>query len=397
MSSANSDDVILIAGGGIAGLSAAIALGRIGEKVRLFERNSIFAETGAGIQLGPNTTRILRDWGVLETLDKHSVRAEGIGMGDGITGEPIARVPLGNVAEQRYGAPYILIHRADLHAGLLEAARTLPNVDIINGIEITGFEQFPDLVIADTGENVHHGKALIGADGIWSTLRNLVDPTAILSVTGKTAWRATLDPGALPDELQGPWTGLWMAPNAHLVHYPVSGGKLINLVAVIQERWTAQEGWNLEADPEILKTHFLKWDSRIRAIIETAQNWRKWTLYDLPPLRRSAKGNVTLIGDAAHPIYPFLAQGGGLAIEDAAILANHISAYKSDVVEAFVEFENQRISRTARTRYESRKMGQIYHMSGMSRKLRDYILRRRSPESLLGKFDWLYGFDAFDH
>ncbi|RME96217.1 MAG: FAD-binding monooxygenase, partial [Alphaproteobacteria bacterium] len=257
MAHSPTDDPILVAGGGIAGLSAAIALGRTGRAVKLFERADQFPASGAGIQLGPNATKILRRWGVLDALEGKMVRAEGIGLGDGLSGEPIARVRLGDYAEERYGAPYVLVRRAHLHEALVAAASALPMVELETGVEITGFEQNPGQLVARSNKSAIRGAALVGADGIWSRLRELVCPGAHLSPTEKTVWRARLSPAALPPELQGPWTGLWMAPNAHMVHYPVAAGKQINLVAVINERWVPQEeGWDREADPNVVKAHF---------------------------------------------------------------------------------------------------------------------------------------------
>ncbi len=395
MTPALRNEPMLIAGGGIGGLSAAIALAGQETSVRILEREPSFSAEGAGIQLGPNATRLLRAWGVLERLSSTSVRAEGIGIGDGMTGEPVATVPLGEMAEERYGAPYLLVHRADLQKALLDTVRDLANVEILTGHEVTGFEQFPDEIVVETSARSLRGRALIAADGLWSTLRNEIDGSGFLAMTDNTAWRTLVDPAVLPEELQGPWTGLWMAKNAHLVHYPVSGGKAINVVAVISERWKAKEkGWACDADPDALLPHFQSWDKRLYDIVASAESWRKWTLFDLPPLRRWSMGAVTLLGDAAHPISPFMAQGGALAIEDAAILARTLAHYGGDVWAALPEYENARIERTARMRYESRRMGDVYHMSGLARRVRDFMLRRRSGEVLLKKFDWLYGFDA---
>lgn len=386
---------MLIAGGGIGGLAAAIALADQEKHIRLLEREPSFSAEGAGIQLGPNATRLLRQWGVLERLLPNGVRAEGIGIGDGLTGEPVATVPLGKTAEERYGAPYILAHRADLQQAMLDTVQELTNVEILTGHDVTGFEQFPDEIIVQTSKKSVRGSALVAADGIWSTLRNEIDRSAVLAMTDNTAWRTLVDPAVLPDEMQGPWTGLWMAKNAHLVHYPVRGGKAINLVAVISERWVKKDrGWACDADPDVLLPHFERWDKRLYDILASAESWRKWTLFDLAPLKRWSMGAVTLLGDAAHPIPPFLAQGGALAIEDAAVLARTLEHYDGDIWRALPEYEIARIGRTARMRYESRRMGNIYHMSGLSRRVRDFILRRRRNDALLKKFDWLYGFDA---
>lgn len=395
MATPPNDDSIIIAGGGIAGLSAAIALARNNETVRLVERGETFPIDGAGIQLGANATRILREWGVLEKLLPQAVRAEGIGIGDGYSGEIVTRVPLGDYAEQRYGAPYLLAHRADLHNALLATAREFPSINIMTGVEATDYDQFvEDIIVLKTSNSAIRGRALIAADGVWSKLRSKIDDKAQTGFTGKTAWRTLVDPEVLPSEFHGPWTGLWMAGNAHLVHYPVKAGKAINLVAVIEDRWYAREGWNEEADPAALEKPFKRWDPRIAEIIAAGKAWRKWSLYDLAPLRRASRGTALAIGDAAHPIPPFLAQGGALAIEDAAVLARLLAADPDDAIETFNKFESERIARTARMRFESRRMGNIYHMRGLSRRVRDFVLQRRSPEALLARYDWIYGYDA---
>lgn len=390
-----SDDSILIAGGGIGGLAAAIALAREGIRARVMEREASFSTEGAGIQLGPNATRILRAWGVLDRLTPKAVRGEGLGMGDGLTGEPLARMPLGDAIEERHGAPYLMVRRADLHKALLETARTFPEIGIAAGAAVTGFEHFGEDVVVRTQENSRRGRGLIAADGLWSALRPQVCPQAGIRFTERTAWRATLKPDDLPEELRGAWAGLWMAPNAHLVHYPVDAGEAINLVAVVRECWIAvEEGWSRDADPDHLLPHFEKWDERLRAMLAAATGWRKWLLYDFPPLRKWTFGAVTLLGDAAHATPPFLAQGGAMAMEDAAILARTLAAHGGDPLDSFHLYENARIERTARMRFESRRMGNIYHMRGLSRRGRDFVLRRRPPEALLKKFDWLYGYDA---
>ncbi len=384
---------ILIAGAGIGGLSVAIALARNGFPCHILERSRKHTTDGAGIQLGPNATRILDEWGVLERLIKTAVISQGITIGDGITGEILASVLFGETAIKRYGAPFILVHRADLHNALLECARSHASIKITTGSEVLAFQQFPDEVIVTTSKDELKGRGLIVADGLWSKLRPQIDAGARLEFTGKTAWRSLIKPDELPEQLRGPGTGLWLSKSAHLVHYPVCGGDKINVVAVIDERWGGRsQGWNQEADPQALLPFFENWNGSIADIVKSGSEWRKWSLFYQPPLRAWTQGSITLIGDAAHPVLPFLAQGGGLAIEDAGVLVKILLEYDGDPWRAFRNYEKARIERTARTSYESRKLGRIYHMGGVMRLARNFVLRRQSSDTLLKRLDWLYQF-----
>ena len=395
MASTQTASRFLIAGAGIGGLSAAIALARDGTPIQVLERARTHSTHGAGIQLGPNATKILDDWGVLERLSSKAVISEGIAIGDGLTGEHLATVPFGEAARRRYGAPFLLVHRHDLHQALAETARDLPGVEITMDCEVLAYKQSPDEIDLTTTKGSVCGRALIAADGLWSRLRPQIDAGVALQFTGKTAWRTLVDPGDLPEPLRGPRTGLWFGKGAHLVHYPVCGGEKINVVAVARERSGGRaEGWNQEADPQSLLTCFESWDEGVAHIVRSGTAWRKWSLYYHPPLRAWTHGSVTMIGDAAHPVLPFLAQGGGLAIEDAAVLVKVLKEFDGDPAHAFRQFERVRIGRTSRTGYESRRMGKIYHMGGVLRLARNFILRRQSPETLLKRLDWLYRFGA---
>lgn len=382
---------ILIAGAGIGGLATAIALARKGIPSHVLERAKVHSTQGAGIQLGANATRPLDEWGVLDRLATKAIVCEGIAIGDGVTGKPLAHVPFGETARQRYGAPFLLVHRGDLHRALVEQARSYSKVKITKDCGVLAYKQFRDEIALTTTKDTVKGRALIVADGMWSRLRPQIDAGAKLEFTGKTAWRTLIGPEDLPEPCRDPWTRLWLSKPAHLVHYPVCGGNKINVVAVIQERWGSRaEGWNQEADPQSLLPYFESWNDHVARIVRLGSSWRKWSLFHQPPLRTWTQGSVTMIGDAAHPVLPFLAQGGALAIEDAAVLAKVLVDHDGDPWRAFRHFETVRIKRVSRTSHESRKMGAIYHMGGASRLARNFVLRRRSPDSLLNRFDWLY-------
>ena len=233
------------------------------------------------------------------------------------------------------------------------------------------------------------------ADGLWSQMRYEIDRGAALQFTGYMAWRALIDADDMPEPLQAPWTGLWLGKKAHLVHYPVSGGKKINVVAVISDRWGGRsDGWSHEGDPDFLIPEFEDWNDLPSQVLRIPTTWRTWPLFKMPPLRAWTQGAVALIGDAAHPVLPYLAQGGGMAIEDAAVLAKVLSENDDDPWQAFRPYEEARIERTARTSFESRQTGTIYHMGGLFRLARNFVLKRRSPEALLKRLDWLYGYEV---
>lgn len=395
MSKSASENAFLIAGGGIAGLATSIALGRMGLAVRVLERVEAFSDEGAGIQLGPNATKILDQWGVLDRLEKKAVRSEGIAIGDGMTGEHLATVPFGKTALERYGAPFLLVHRSDLHDALLDVARSYSGFEIKMDHEALSFKQSTAGVAVTTNKGEIEGRALIVADGFWSRLRNDIDTGAALTFVGRMAWRSLIKASDMPEPLHGPWTGLWLGNGAHLVHYPVCGGDKINIVAVIADRWGGRsEGWSHEGDADFLVPHFDAWNDLPAQVVRTAETWRVWPLFKMSPLRAWTQGAITLIGDAAHPVLPFLAQGGGMAIEDAAVLAKTLEDYDEDPWQAFQPFEAARIERTARTSFESRRMGNTYHMSGVMRLARNLVLKNRSPEALLKRFDWLYEFQV---
>ena len=381
---------VLIAGGGIGGLAASIALGRRGIATEILERSHFTEETGAGIQLGPNATRALAALGVLDVIEPHAFRPEAISIYDGISGRKLASVPLGKHAEQRYGAPYLTLHRADLHAGLRAVAQSLAPAVLRPGFELTAVDaQGGDVVARAVDGSEAKGASLIGADGLWSTVRPLIMPEASLRFTGATAWRAILPRGNLPSPFDAPVIGLWLGPRSHLVHYPVRGGRDLNIVAVT-EGGAELQGWNQTGSAETLLAGFTRWTKDSKSLLERATGWRSWSLYRLTGLRRFSEGRIALLGDAAHPVLPYLAQGAALAIEDAVTLAACIEAWPGDPPAAFRRYEGLRRPRVARVQRLSRRFGWLYHLRGPLRPARNLILERRSEERALQRFDWLY-------
>jgi 3-hydroxybenzoate 6-monooxygenase len=382
---------VLIAGGGIGGLSAAIALGRAGFDSTILERSKFTEESGAGIQLGPNATRLLARLGVLDALLPSAFTPDAVCLFDGISGRTLTTVPLGAQAENRYGAPYLTLHRADLHAGLRTVADSLDAVTLRPGFDVAGIEAGDETVtLAKIDGTPVGGSALIGADGLWSTARKTVAPHARLHFSGHTAYRALLPLSGLPSPFDAPRVGLWLGPKAHLVHYPVRGGEALNIVAIIEGGGEAQ-GWNRAGDRDALLSGFTDWCKDSKSLLERVGGWRAWSLYRLDPLASWSRGPVTLLGDAAHPVLPYLAQGAALAIEDAAVLAKALAAQPRDPASAFVRYEALRRQRTIRLQRASRQFGWIYHLRGPARVARNLVLARRNEQTALEQFDWLYG------
>jgi salicylate hydroxylase len=379
----------LIVGGGIGGLASAIALGKLGRNVTVLERSNFSEESGAGIQLGPNATRVLRSLGVLEAIEASAFKPKALMMFDALSGRKLATVPLGPSIEARYGAPYLTLHRADLHAALLETCEGNGRVALKSGFSFASAEDVGDKIVArDTDGNEENGDLLIGADGLWSKLRTLVAPNAHPSFVRASAYRTMLPREALPSPFDTAVVGLWLGPRAHLVHYPVRGGKELNLVAILEGGDEAQ-GWNEPADRSLLLSRFTGWSKDSKSLLEMATSFRRWSLYRLPRMRHWYKGRVALLGDAAHPTLPYLAQGAALAIEDAMTLSTCLDV-RNDPTEAFKDYQRLRQSRTARVQRRSLRLGRYYHFKGPARLVRNALLTRRNPDALLASLDWLY-------
>jgi 3-hydroxybenzoate 6-monooxygenase len=300
-------------------------------------------------------------------------------------------VPLGQIAEERYGAPYLTLHRADLHASLLAACRAEGAIELRSGFEVTEAEALAEPVIVRSADGMQaEGSILVAADGLWSRLRDRIAPDADLRFSGSTAWRALLPRGEVPAPFDAPEVGLWLGPHAHLVHYPVRGGKDLNVVAVV-EGGSAKQGWSRRAEPDLLLPSFQRWAQPAKTLLATVKTWRCWSLFRLKPLPRWTDGRMALLGDAAHPVQPYLAQGAALAVEDAITLAASLEASGGDPVSAFPRYQSLRMYRAARVQAQAARFGRIYHLRGPAAFARNFLLGRRSPESLLQSFDWLYG------
>jgi len=390
---------IFIAGAGIAGLTASLALARAGFRVVVLEKSERLQEAGAGIQLSPNASRVLIDLRLQPRLAARAVVPDAISLMSARSGREITRLPLGEAATFRSGAPYWVLHRADLQRALQAEVNEHPDIELRLGC------QFEDVACHAKGLTVvqRHGNsrqqelalALIGADGIWSTVRQHLFPQAQPRFSGLIAWRGTLDVTQLPRDHTPRRVQLWMGAGAHLVAYPISAARQINVVAVMPGTWNSP-GWSTAADVNEIKYAFATagWPGPARMMLGAVDEWKKWALFTLPDGGEWTDGAVALIGDAVHAMLPFAAQGAGMAIEDAAVLAKCLGEGASEgaagIAAALKKFARLRRSRVARVQRTARQQGQIYHLGGPAAVARDLAIKAISPSRLLARQDWIY-------
>lgn len=380
---------ILVAGAGIGGLTAALALARRGFDIHLIEKAAAFAPIGAGLQLSPNASRVLFDLGLEAPLRAAATRPERIVIRSE-TGGMLAAIPLGDAAEARYGAPYLVVHRAALHAILLDAVR--PHAPIEMNAAATGASgaDAPTGLGIQRGDAVEHVQAdlVVAANGLHSALRGAVLRDGPSRFSGKRAWRTILPPTSIPPDLSRIETGLWLSSRRHVVHYPLGDGGL-NVVAITDG--PDMRGWASHGDPEDLMHRFADAPPLLRDLLSAAPDWQCWSLADRVPARPWFGNGLVLLGDAAHPALPFAAQGAAMAIEDAAVLAAELAASPASVGRALARYEARRAPRTAFIQRLARRQGRIFHMSPPLAYLRDLVLRRMSPTALLARQDRIYG------
>jgi salicylate hydroxylase len=390
---AQANQPILIAGAGIGGLSVAIALARRGMSVHVLEAESEFAEVGAGLQIGPNGCHILATWGLAEKFAAISVHPRSLVIRDGKNSRCLASMPLGEEIARRHGAPYATTERRRLYALLLETAQNMEGVTItpsFRAVSITNFKTPVELTASD-GRTVE-GHALICADGARSRLRTQMFG-GTPSPSGKVAWRATAKLSEVPAFMDEQSVSLWLAPNAHLVLYVCGPSGPVNAVAVVDEAAAAKRGKANNAREAIASVpDFTNWPTAAKAILSHFSGWIKWPLMYRPALDRWSQNAVTLLGDAAHPPLPFLASGAVMAIEDAEVLAAELAYSPEDPETAFQRYEGRRVSRTNGIVAASAQMGEIYHMDGLMRLLRNAALTLMPNSFFLSRYDWLYGF-----
>lgn len=395
MSSPASELPVLVAGGGIGGLAAALALVRQGFTVQVLEQSPQIGEIGAGIQLGPNAFNAFDALGVGPKARSRAVYTDCMVMHDAIDEYQVGRIPTGEAFRARFGNPYAVIHRVDVHTSLLEGAVETGRVSFHTSQRVEHIEQTADRVTVTCGNGqTFSGQALIGADGVRSVVRAqyVNDPAR---VTGHVVYRAVVDKADFPEDLRWNAASIWVGPNCHLVHYPLRGGEQYNVVVTFHSR-QAEEWGVTEGSAEEVQSYFQGIAARPRQLIDLPKSWKRWATADREPIDNWSFGLATLLGDAAHPTTQYMAQGACMALEDAVTLGEALRVSANDWKQAFALYQKSRIARTARIVLSSREMGRLYHAKGVERLVRNDLWKGRTPERFYDAMEWLYGWTV-DH
>jgi salicylate hydroxylase len=391
---------VAVVGGGIGGLTVALACKHAGIDVQVYEQASALQELGAGIQLTPNATRILRALNVLQPIARHGFYPRAAQFRAARSGFIIGFLPLGEFAESRYGAPYLHVHRDDLHRSLRDSA-VVRGIPLHLGKAVTDYAELGDgdeIELRFADHTTARCDLLIGADGIKSRMRARMFGDSEPRFSGHMVWRGLVPADRLPQHLIPPNVTAWLGPNRHFVHYYVRNGDLINFVGVVEtSRWT-EESWSIRGDPEELRADFADWHPTVQQLIGASEHCYKWALYDRAPLPRWTRGRATLLGDACHPMRPFLAQGAAMAIEDAWVLSRLLETYEDEVEHALEEYQRFRLPRTRHVQDQSRLQGEMYHLASplprFARNVRLALGSRFLPDVAMQRYDWLFGYDA---
>jgi 3-hydroxybenzoate 6-monooxygenase len=380
----------LVAGGGIGGVAAALALVRQGYDVKVLEQAPRLGEIGAGIQLGPNGFAAFDALGIGEIARSRAVYTDEMVMHDALDEHCVGRIPTGAAFRARFRNPYAVIHRADVHGSLLEGSVATGRIDVATATTVAAVEQDADgVTVVDSAGQRHRGFALVGADGVKSAVRRQYVGDAA-RVSGHVVYRAVVDKRDFPADLQWNAASIWVGPNCHLVHYPLRGGAQYNVVVTFhsreKEEWSVREG----SRDEVL-SYFDGICPRARQLIELPKDWKRWATADREPIAQWSFGRTTLLGDAAHPTLQYLAQGACMAMEDAVTLGEALRACDNDLGRAFALYQRSRVARTARVVLSAREMGRIFHAQGVERLVRNDLWRGRTPERFYDAMEWLYG------
>ena len=392
MNTIKSNSEVLVAGGGIGGLAAALALVRRGFEVKVLEQAPEIAEIGAGIQLGPNAFHAFDALGVGDQTRARAVFTDYMVMHDAIDEYQVGKIPTGAAFRARFGNPYAVIHRVDVHRSLLEGVQATGKVAFLSSTKVERIEQDDSgVTVFDQSGKSHRGIALIGADGVKSVVRAryVNDPPR---VTGHVVYRAVIDKKDFPIDLQWNAASIWVGPNCHLVHYPLRGGEQYNVVVTFHSRNIEEWGVS-DGSLDEVQSYFQGICPRARQLIDLPKSWKRWATADREPIGQWCFGRVTLLGDAAHPMTQYMAQGACMALEDAVTLGEALRVNDDDLINAFDLYQRSRVARTARVVLSSREMGRIYHAKDVERLVRNDLWKGRTPEHFYDAVQWLYGWN----
>lgn len=386
---------VLVSGGGIGGLAAALALVNQGFHVQVFEQAPEIGEIGAGIQLGPNAFHAFDALGVGEKARGRAVYTDCMVMHDAIDESLVGRIETGESFRKRFGNPYAVIHRVDVHKSLLEGAEETGRVEFFTNTRIDKVEQDEinkTVTAVDQNGKRWTGQALIGADGVKSVVRAqyVNDPPR---VTGHVVYRAVVDKANFPDELKWNAASLWAGPKCHLVHYPLRGGEQYNVVVTFHSR-KAEEWGVTEGSKEEVESYFQGISPKARQLIELPKTWKRWATADREPISNWVFGRATILGDAAHPTTQYMAQGACMAMEDAVTLGEALRACNKDWDAALQLYQKNRITRTGRIVLSGREMGRLYHATGVERLIRNSLWKGRTQDRFYDAIEWLYGWNV---
>ena len=384
---------VLVSGGGIGGLAAALALVRQGFEVTVFEQAPEIGEIGAGIQLGPNAFHAFDALGVGDKARSRAVYTDYMVMHDALDEYQVGKIPTGEAFIKRFGNPYAVIHRVDVHLSLLEGAQETGKVKFLTNTRIVRVEQDEaSVTVFDQNGKAYQGVALIGADGGKSVVREqyVNDPPR---VTGHVVYRAVVDKKDFPDNLQWNAASIWVGPNCHLVHYPLRGGEQYNVVVTFHSR--DKEEWGVtDGSKEEVQSYFQGIAAKPRQLIDLPKTWKRWATADREPIGTWVFGRTTLLGDAAHPTTQYMAQGACMALEDAVTLGEALRVHQNDWPKALLLYQKSRVARTARIVLSGREMGRLYHAKGVERLVRNDLWKGRSAERFYDAMEWLYGWNV---
>ncbi len=382
---------LLIIGGGIGGLATALAASRAGYPAHVIEKAEEFTEIGAGLQLAPNATRMLDRLGIWEPIREHAIFPKRLILMDAVSGRHITSLDLGKKFLDHFGYPYIVMHRGDLLTVELEACRRNALITLENNRDAIRIEDLGDGARVECADgSVHECDALVGVDGLWSTTRKVVHDDGDPICSQFVAYRGTLPIEDAPADSDFDNVTLWVGPDLHFVQYCVRRGKLFNQVAVFRS-YRYKEGSEDWGTVDELEEHFGKMCPRVRAAVAKIKRNRRWPMLDRLPIPNWTRNRITLLGDAAHPMLQYIAQGACQALEDAVCLGDNLKKYGGDAARAFLAYQAPRIERTARVQGTARLFGEIKHVHGVSIQLRNSLLAKRTADDF-EYFEWLYGY-----